>query len=413
MDVAPERGDQFRERPAGFGERGDDLREDAGAVVGVEGVAEVEVPGEFATDDRRLLRHPRLHEDVADPLLDGAAAGLLDRLAHGSARSQVVHDCRAGLLREESRHEPRQHQIARHGLAAFVDHHAAVRVAIEAEADRRLAGDDRLARLRQVRLDERIRFVGELARLVVEVELRELQPLHEAEELRHHRAGHAVGGVDDHLERSLPRDQFGIEKASDVVAVGVPEIARLLASPLRLDLLLLDERRETADLLEPRAAPDGLRAAARDLEAVVVRRIVRGGHLHPTRAAEQMDGEVDHRGVHPAEVDHMGSVCPHPLPERLREGRRTLPHVAADHQMPHHGVVEPRFGGLFEQQLGRGVADLPGDLLVQGLGIGGPNVVGLEDFAEHVSLRGKGSGTGSGVRRRRPSRDDRRFDRGG
>ena len=123
------------------------------------------------------------------------AAGALDRVRNGSARSHVVDDLRARLLREHALGEQRGHEVAGDELARVVDEEAAIGVAVERDPEigALLEGlaDDELAVLGQqrVRLVVRERAVGlEVAANGVDGK--------SFEHRRQHRSGHPVRRVD-------------------------------------------------------------------------------------------------------------------------------------------------------------------------------------------------------------------------
>ena len=115
---------------------------------------------------------------MADSAFDGLAAVLADDLGNAARTAQVVDHRRARLLRERVLHEPREQQVAADRRALLIEHNAAVGVAVEAEARVKLSRRHDLLQLAQVRLDERVGLMHELARAVVEVELLNHKTLH-------------------------------------------------------------------------------------------------------------------------------------------------------------------------------------------------------------------------------------------
>ena len=88
------------------------------AVVGVEVVAEVVVPGDLAAEDRVLLAHAALEERVADAVHQRRAAVLRDDVLDRVAGAHVVDDLRARMLEQERLGEQRGDEVAGDELAA-------------------------------------------------------------------------------------------------------------------------------------------------------------------------------------------------------------------------------------------------------------------------------------------------------
>ena len=170
--------DELRQRLLRAGKRGDHRGKCARARVGVPHVGEVEVSTELAADHAVRFGEHRLHENMADSAFDGLAAVLADDLGNAARTAQVVDHRRARLLRERVLHEPREQQVAADRRALLIEHNAAVGVAVEAEARVKLSRRHDLLQLAQVRLDERVGLMHELARAVVEVELLNHKTLH-------------------------------------------------------------------------------------------------------------------------------------------------------------------------------------------------------------------------------------------
>ena len=65
--------------------------------------------------------------------------------------------------------------------------------------------------------------------------------------------------------------------------------------------------RAVAHVEEARLAADGQRAAAHELHARVLLRVVRGGDHDPALEPERADGEIDHLGADQPEVEDVGA----------------------------------------------------------------------------------------------------------
>ena len=179
------------------------------------------------------------------------------------------------------------------------------------------------------------------------------------------------------------------QEFEDVVAVAGPEV---LLGQLSLDAGLPDAKRcgDALDVVQPAGRPDGLGLGAADFEAVVLDGVVRGGGLYAAQAVELVDGVIDHRGVDHADVDDVeagGEECPGRGPgESLGElGRMSCPTTIVSSRRTLSAAAAGSGGCSFEVLAG-GVADLPGVFLVEWIGVGRANVVGFEDFVDHVSL---------------------------
>ena len=116
------------------------------AVVGEPVLAEVEVAGDLAAEDRVLVAHALLDEGVADAVDERRAARAAHVVGDGARGAHVVHDARARLAPRERLAEHRRDEVARHVLALVVDEEAAVGVAVP--------GDPQVGALRAHALDE-------------------------------------------------------------------------------------------------------------------------------------------------------------------------------------------------------------------------------------------------------------------
>ena len=121
---------------------------------------------------------------------------------------------------------------------------------------------------------------------------------------RQHRARHPVRRVDHDPER-LHRAR--VDEGQDLLDVArkdifLPDLSRGL-SPGHVGT----GQGAVADLQQARVAADRQRAAADDLHARVLLRVVRGGDLDPAVQVEVADGEIEHLGADEADVDHLGA----------------------------------------------------------------------------------------------------------
>ncbi len=156
--------------------------------------------GVLAAEYRAGLGHPRLDERVADPGAYRGAAVLGDDLGYRAGGDQVMDDGGARLTGQLPDGDERGEDRGRDDVAALIHHEAAVRVAVEGQADVGLGIDHRALQVAQVgRLDRVGLMVRERAvELEVERHQGEGQPL---EDLRHGVAGHPVPRVHGYLQR--------------------------------------------------------------------------------------------------------------------------------------------------------------------------------------------------------------------
>ena len=135
---------------------------------------------------------------------------------------------------------------------------------------------------------------------------------------RQHHAGHPVRRVD---HDPPPLDLLHVDEGQDLVDVGRKDI---LLPDLSEGLSL---RRggtgqcSVADVQQARVAADGHRAAADDLHARVLLRVVRGGDLDSAVEVEVADRGIEHLGADEPDVDD------------VRPGGR----CALDHRLRHRG----------------------------------------------------------------------------
>ena len=115
--------------------------------------------------------------------------------------------------------------------------------------------------------------------------------------------------------------------------------------------------------------PTGWAPARHSLIPLYSRRVVAGGE-HRARVAEVAGGEVQPVGRGQPDVDHVGAGVRGARGERVGEAGRAGPHVVADDD------------GLGPDHLDEGGAGAARELLVDLVGHGAADVVGLEDRAD-------------------------------
>ena len=206
---------QLGQRGVLLAERGQHVQRRQHARVGEPEVTEVEVAGVLAAEHGAGLGHPRLDERVPDPGAYRDAAVLGDDLGHRAGGDQVVDDGGAGLAGQLPDGDQRGEHRGRDDVAALVHHEAAVRVAVEGQADVGPGIDHRALQVAQVRRIDRVGLVVRERAVQLEVERHQgdRQPL---EDLRHGVPGHPVARVHGHLQRP---DGGQVDQLLEVVRV--------------------------------------------------------------------------------------------------------------------------------------------------------------------------------------------------
>ena len=220
---------------------------------------------------------------------------------------------------------------------------------------------------RAVLLEQRVWLVVREGAVRLEVAADDLDLRQPIEHRRQHRAGHAVGGVDDDPQR---RDRVDVDEGEHLVDEAGPDVERR-------DLAALRDRAESglgahAHVLEARVAADGQRPGPDDLHARVLLRIVRRGDADPAVEPELADRVVDHLGADHPEVADVGATVRGALHHGGCHRRRGDAHVAADGDRVGPEVLHVR------------ASDRVPTLLVELRAVEAANVVRLEDaWIEH------------------------------
>ena len=366
LAVAMQGRDQFAERLGLGGKHRTERGEGDGAAVGVKVVAEIEMPGKFAAEDRLRFGQGLLDERVPD------ARRAAERRPPPSSRRRR-HGWNAGRKRwwrlllggfcRKSRASSAVMMSQPIVFCVFVQKHAAVGVAVEADAEVRLfLGDAALSISRFGSTSG----LGSWMKLPVISKRRGMMSSLDlvVEDGRNHFAGHAVAAIDDDVQRPLE-----LEELQHVLAIVGPRGPAVGAC--RQSGLTGPERAGDAfDVVQPAGRADGLGLGSADFEAVVLHGIVRGGRLDSADGVEVVDGEIDDRCVDHAHVDDVHTHAADSIDEGLGQGRRAGPHVSSDDK----GVLELDAirccvpAAL--EELSGGMPHLPGSVLVQWIGIG-------------------------------------------
>src|SRR5512133_2489393 len=261
-------------------------------------VAEEDVTAHLAGQQRLLLLHLRLDEAVPRLPHDPAAALRRDVVVEGEGALHLADDRGPRHLGQQGPREQDHDLVAPEHGPLLVHRAHAVRVAVVRDTDVGL----HLAHLRlqvlEVLLDRRIGVVVREPAVHLDEERDDVDP-ERLEEGDGDDAARPVAGVDHHLEPPLPELEaplhLGAVRRDDVVAPDAPRAGSELA--------LLDDPAQLLDLL----AVEGALPEA-ELEAVVLRRVVRPGDLTgAVDPRERVRREVDERRRHHAEVDDVAA----------------------------------------------------------------------------------------------------------
>ena len=112
---------------------------------------------------RTRLGKFRFHEDMTNAAFDCDSAVLTNDLDDAARRAQVKDYARMRMRLQHIRHKPGEQQIATNRRAEFIEHDAAIRVAIETETCVKLAASKHRLQFVEIRFHQRIRLMHELA----------------------------------------------------------------------------------------------------------------------------------------------------------------------------------------------------------------------------------------------------------
>ena len=294
-----------------------------------------------------------------------AAAVAKDVRGQVSGALHVVNDAGARIALEHVGGEQHQQAVRIDDLARLRHHTQAIAVAIEGQAD---VGVGPLHDADQVLQVGRVARIGMVVREgAVHFAVKRLDVGADGgKQVGRDAAGHAAAAVDDDLELAFDLDVAG--DAVDVVALEVANAQQ--AQRIGAEQAVFGNA--DVDVLD-RIAGQGL-AVDDDLEAVVVGRIVAARHRHAATGAQMEAAEVSHRRRNFANVDDLAAGLAQAFDQGAGHGGRRQPAVATDHDAALVALVHHRADGL---------ADQPGDILVECLPDHAADVVG----AEHASIQ--------------------------
>ena len=164
-------------------------------------------------------------------------------------------------------------------------------------------------------------------------------------QLREHRHGgdaaHAIAAVDDDLELA-PRL---LEELQAVRDVGVQDRRFLRAALPHREGVLLDGLAQRLDLIAVERLTE-----ERQLEAVILGRVVAPGDLHATVGLEVLDGPVIHGRRRDADEQRGAAGGGQTLRESVLQDLAVLAVVTADDDAALAGVADVRSNGLAERE---------------------------------------------------------------
>ena len=298
-------------------EGGDDAR------VGPEVVAVVVVARVLPAEDGARLGHHLLDDGVAHLGADGHAAHFGHDLGHHVGADEVVEDRLARVLGQHGRGHQRRRQRAGHGLGLLVDQEDAVGVAVEGQADVGAVLEHRRLQRHQVLGLDRV------GRVVREVPSSSGNRISTVKGSRSNTMGTTSPPMPLAVSATTlsGRSDADVDEGHDVVG---PLVEQVLLGPASLQ----GRQRLAQQLLGPGfdvgqagVAPDRARPGQAELEAVVLRRVVRRRE-HGAGRVEMARREVQEVGGGHAEVDDVDAFGPHPVGEGGRQLHAALAHVA-------------------------------------------------------------------------------------
>ena len=186
-----------------------------------------------------------------------------------------------------------------------------------------------VAALRQQRVRNTVREVAVRGVVHLDEGHRHVQRLKAGFQGIDNRTGRAVTGVNDQLQRLEVRH---VDVAEQVVNVLFLQVDFFVATALRL----VDRReivgfRQALHVAQAGVAADRTRALAHQLHAVVVHRVVAGGHFDTAVHAQVEGGKVNLFGPGKTDVQHVHARVLQPFRQRQLEGFAGQTHVAAQH----------------------------------------------------------------------------------
>ncbi len=301
--------------------------------VAVGKITEVVVSAHLTAVNGVFFTHALFDEGVARFGHHRLAARGLHHVDGVPGEAWVMNDLRPRVFLEEGFRQQADDVVALDELPFFVEQEAAVEVTVKGDPhigtvlNHRVTGV--VAALRQQRVRNTVREVAVRGVMHFDEGDRHVQRLKAGLQGIHHRTGRAVTGVDDQLQRL---QVCHVDVAQQVVDVLFLQIDLLVAAALRVI-----HRREvvgfgqTLHVAQAGIATDRTRALAHQLHAVVVHRVVAGGHFNTAVHAQVEGGKIDLFCTGKADIQHVHARILQPFRQGQLQGLAGQAHVAAQH----------------------------------------------------------------------------------
>src|SRR5580704_6403280 len=354
--------DQLRERLFGFADDLSDQEPRNHAAVAIGKTPEIMMRAHLPAVHPVDLAHALLDEGVTGFRQHALPALRRDDLLRVPGEAWVVHDAPARRLGAQQDRGQEPHDVVTlDETPKPVEEKAAVEIPIPGEAEIRAVRANRRDRGRTIVLEHGVRHAIRKPAIRLVVDLDELEGQVRLEAIQN-RAGRAVARV-HHDPQALQFVHIDIgEQVLDVRWNDVDAAAHTALSRIAKRAAL----GAGANLLKASVRADGFRLLAHEFHAVVVRRIVTGGHHDAAIVAAVEGREIDALGAaHTDVVDVHARIVKAPA-QRSGETRTREPDVAPDHH------------ALRRHELGIAASHAVGDVFVQLIGNSAAQVIGLE-----------------------------------
>ena len=285
--------------------------------------------GHLAAIDDIVFPHALLHESMAALAQDGHAAVLSDNGFRVPDKARIVHDPAARIALQERFRQEADQIVAFNEFSLFVAEETTVEIPIPGNAQVGVGGQDGVAGLFPRGFQHRIRHAmrKSTVRLIIDLFQRERQSFFQ---LRQDRAGPAVAGVHDDLQRFQPGY---IDVFQEMLHIGRHDVLFRQEAPGLAGHQMMGEFVDAdhfADFLQARVGTDRPRATADKLHAVVFGRIM-AGRDHDAPVGLQIGrGEINHFRAALADIDDVGAAIPQAVAQGLDQGRPRQPDIVAD-----------------------------------------------------------------------------------
>ncbi len=301
--------------------------------VAVGKITEVVVGTHLAAVDGVFFAHTLFDEGVAGFGHHRRAACGRHHVDGVPGKARVMNDFRARVFLEERFRQQADNVVALDELPFLVEQEAAVEVTVKGDAHVRTVLNHRVAgvvaALRQQRVRNTVREVAVRGVVHLDEGHRHVQRLKAGFQRVHHRAGRAVTGVDDQLQRLEVRH---VDVAQQVVDVLFLQVDFFVAAALRV----VHRRkvvgfRQALHVAQAGVAADRTGALAHQLHPVVVHRVVAGRHFNTAVHAQVEGGKVNLLGPGKANIQHVHARVLQPFRQSQLKGLAGQTHVAAQH----------------------------------------------------------------------------------